>query len=620
MSGIGGWSGWDADLASRLDVLDTLGRALSRHDGSEVRMGHADRCGLVAAGLRSGPELHEDPEGALAAFTGTARWSDRDLAAAASRTGMAGALLGGFLDRGPGVLEALSGAFAVAVLVPATGEAFVATDRIGICPVAWSFRNGCLVFASNQDAVQAHPATRSQIDPQGIFDYFYWHVVPAPQTIRRAQFHLLPGQYLWLRNGRLTRETYWRAEYREDRGRPLEAWEEEFRDLLRGGVRDLIASRTVGAFLSGGTDSSTVAGLLGELTGAPPRTYSIGFEVPGYDEMKYARIAARRFGADHREHYLGPDDIVAVLPSMASVYAQPFGNESALAAYHCARMAREDGVDLLLGGDGGDELFGGNSRYARQTLFSYYSDLPAFLRRGLVEPLLFAIPFGDRIWPVRKARSYVRQASVPMPWRMATYHYIERFGAESMFSPGFLASVDTGAPRQLMKELYDSAVADSMLNRILSMELRITLSDNDLPKVSRMCELAGVEVAYPLLSDELVAFAARLPVDYKLKRLSLRWFFKHALRDFLPREILTKKKHGFGTPFGAWLETHAPLQDLCRDSLAGLRGRGIMREEFLDEVVNRQRAEHATYYGVQIWLCVMLEQWFRAHEDSRAGS
>ena len=154
-----------------------------------------------------------------------------------------------------------------------------------------------------------------------------------------------------------------------------------------------------------------------------------------------------------------------------------------------------------------------------------------------------------------------------------------------------------------------------MLDRILSSEMRFTLADNDLPKVCRSCELAGVEVAYPLLSDELIAFAARLPEQYKVKGLKLRWFFKHALRDFLPEEILHKRKHGFGLPFGVWLQTRKPLMDLTRESLDGLRQRGIVRAGYVDELTELHRSEHAIYYGVQLWNFMMLEQWFRTRDE-----
>src|SRR5207344_3000253 len=178
---------------------------------------------------------------------------------------------------------------------------------------------------------------------------------------------------------------------------PLPELKKDFLEVLRESVREAAQDGTVGTFLSGGTDSSTIAGMLGEVTGSPARTYSIGFEAQGYDEMHYARIAARHFGARHHEYYVTPDDVVSAIPQIAAVHDQPFGNASAVPTYYCARLAKEDGIDTLLGGDGGDELFGGNERYAKQHLYSLYSDLPLFLRKCLIEPIAFALPEGDGI-------------------------------------------------------------------------------------------------------------------------------------------------------------------------------------------------------------------------------
>jgi asparagine synthase (glutamine-hydrolysing) len=176
------------------------------------------------------------------------------------------------------------------------------------------------------------------------------------------------------------------------------------------------------------------------------------------------------------------------------------------------------------------------------------------------------------------------------------------------------------APRNLARHIWAGADAKHYVNRMLAFDWKFTLADNDLPKVSRSCELAGVEVSYPFLSDELAAFSARLPVAYKVRGAQLRWFFKRALRDFLPQKILRKKKHGFGLPFGLWLREHRGLQQLAGDTLTELKGRGIVRGAYVDEIVKLHRTDHATYYGVMVWKLIMLEQWFRAHERQPAAA
>ncbi|MDH3592697.1 MAG: asparagine synthase C-terminal domain-containing protein, partial [Planctomycetota bacterium] len=193
-------------------------------------------------------------------------------------------------------------------------------------------------------------------------------------------------------------------------------------------------------------------------------------------------------------------------------------------------------------------------------------------------------------------------------------------GAANVFEPDFLAQVDPEGPLAMSRAVYQGADAADPLNRQLALDYKITLADNDLVKVNRSCELAGMEVSYPLMTDRLTDFAGRLPLDYKTRGRELRWFFKHALRDFLPQKVLTKSKHGFGLPFGVWLRTHKPLQDLSRDSLAALKGRGIVRPAFIDEIQRMHQTGHAGYYGVMVWTLIMLEQWFRVHEDQAVAT
>src|SRR5262245_53668818 len=303
-----------------------------------------------------------------------------------------------------------------------------------------------------------------------------------------------------------TTASYWEMHYVEDQRRPFLELKEAFLDCVRNSVRVAAADGPVGAFLSGGTDSSTIAGMLGAVTGEPARTYSIGFESQGYDEMDYARIAARHFGTRHHEYYVTPSDVAAAIPRIAAVHDQPFGNSSAVPTYYCARLARDDGVAALLGGDGGDELFGGNERYAKQHLYSLYSDLPPLLK-SVIEPIAFLPPEAGLPGKVQR---YIRHASLPMPARYDHYNLLERLGPEVVFTGEFLAAVDRKLPAVQMAEAYARAHAQSLVNRMLALDLPYTLADSDLPKVTRSCELAGVEVRFPFLDDAVVAFSARL--------------------------------------------------------------------------------------------------------------
>jgi asparagine synthase (glutamine-hydrolysing) len=400
----------------------------------------------------------------------------------------------------------------------------------------------------------------------------------------------------------------------ENESRPFTELKARFREALRSSVRDAVTNGTTGTFLSGGTDSSTIAGVLGEVTGEPARTYSIGFEAEGYDEMHYARVAARHFGTRHHEYYVTPEDVVAAIPRIAAIHDQPFGNASAVPTYYCAKLAKEDGVNTLLGGDGGDELFGGNERYAKQYLYSLYSDLPVPLRTRFIEPLVFRIP---AVGFAGKVQRYMRNACEPMPARYDNYNLLERLGAATVFTDEFLRTVDPSEPQAQMACTYERAHARTLINRMLALDLKYTLADNDLPKVVRSCELAGVDVRFPMLDDAVVAFSASLAPGLKLRRTQLRYFFKEALRDFLPGEIITKRKHGFGLPFGLWLRKHRQLQELVGDSLGMLKQRRIVRATLVDELMTTYVDDHAAYYGTLAWVLMMLEQWFQQHSPGK---
>jgi asparagine synthase (glutamine-hydrolysing) len=302
---------------------------------------------------------------------------------------------------------------------------------------------------------------------------------------------------------------------------------------------------------------------------------------------------------------------LAELPKIAAAYDEPFGNSSALPAYFCARFAAADGRQRLLAGDGGDELFAGNERYAKQQVFEHYAKLPGWGQRYLLEPLVFKLlPDSNRL--TNKARSYIRQAKVPLPDRLQTYNFLNLHGAHNIVTDALWDAVDAELPLQLDRELYRQPARASRLNRMLYLDWHHTLADNDLRKVNRMCQLAGIEVEYPMLDDRLVEFSTRVSSRRKMPANRLRDFYKRAVSDFLPREIITKPKHGFGLPFGVWMAEHPGLQQLAADNLSRLRRRSYVRPEFIDEILRLHRDQHAGYYGEFIWVLMMLELWLTA--------
>lgn len=513
--------------------------------------------------------------------------------------------------------DRLQGEFA-AGLAQGNGErALVVTDRFASHSLCWRIIDRRIHVAARADEL-ATLTPRAEIDPQALFDYLYFHVIPSPRTVFRGVYRLPPATLGRFEGGELDARRYWQPCFDEPTACDFDTLAANFRGLLRDAVAARLDGGKAGCFLSGGTDSSTVAGMIGQAAGRAASTYSIGFEAQGYDEMEFARIAARRFGTDHHEYYVTPDDLVASIAQVAAHYDQPFGNSSVLPAYYCARMARDDGVTRLLAGDGGDELFGGNSRYAKQRLFGFYDQVPGPLRGGMLEPLLNS-PVGT-LPLARKARSYVEQARVPLPDRMQMYNLLLRLGLDNVFEPSFLARVDVDDPLREQRAVWQQVQDATPLNRMLHYDWRYTLAEADLPKVRGSTALAGVDVAFPFLDRQLVDFSLQLPTHYKLKGQKLRWFFKEALRGFLPDEIITKKKQGFGLPFGVWANRHEPLRRLATDALRSVATRGIVRQDFVDALLRQHLSVHPGYYGEMVWVLMMLEQWLRGHAPQyRAG-
>ena len=518
-----------------------------------------------------------------------------------------------FDSRNPQAISQVTGDFAVGYRAP-DGRTFLAVDRFAIRSLCYRIVDGVLRFAARADDLAD---AETAIDPQAIYDYLYFHVIPSPRTIFKDVFRLPPGHYALYEKGKLTVSPYWIPEFSEPATASFANLKEEFRSLLCNAVKGQLDGSKPACFLSGGTDSSTVSGMVEKACGQAPASYSIGFEAEGYDEMEYARLAARHFRTEHHEYYVTPDDLVASIPMVARHYDQPFGNSSALPAYYCAVMAREDGVSRILAGDGGDELFGGNTRYAKQKVFGIYDKVPAALRNLLLEPLLLGTPLG-RLPLARKGASYIEQAKVPLPERSQTYNLLYRLGIDTIFTPDFLAGVDLQLPDLEQRAIWKMAKTESQTNRELAFDWRYTLAECDLPKVVGTTELAGIEVGFPMLDQQLVEFSMRLPVHYKLNGFKLRWFFKEALRGFLPDEILTKKKQGFGLPFGVWTAKHDALKALAEDSVRGLVDRKILRADFVDALFSRYLYEHPGYYGEMIWISMMLEQWFRGQSARTA--
>lgn len=570
-------------------------------DAYALRVQHGDATRIYAS------------DDVVSAITGTPRWADHELRAVAASEGHAAALAHGYRRFGAEVLQRLRGDFALAILDPRSQKALLAIDRLGVQPLAYTSIGGTLFFGSTTDELGWCGPIARVIDPNSVYAFVYFHMVPSPWTIYAQAQKIVPAQAVHYASGRLSSDFYWTPDFQRRSESSVDALEQQAKDILRDAVARIAPTSNTGAFLSGGIDSSTLAGVLGLVLGQPTRTYSIGFAAHGYDEMAYARLVASHFSTKHHEYYVTPADVTSAVQMICAAYEEPFGNSSVVPAYYCARMAREDGADLMVAGDGGDELFAGNERYATQKLFELYSWLPSGRLKTWFEAVALHLPASERIAVFRKIKRYIAQAKTPLPDRYQSYNFLERVSPTSVFATDFLASVDTSAPLRLFRDTYAQPNTDSTLDRSLFLDWKFTLADNDLRKVSKACELAGIPVCYPFLDDDLVSFSTCIPPDLKLKGTQLRYFFKKAMSDFLPVEVLRKTKHGFGLPFGLWLRTDTGLQHLAYDSLTDLKTTHYFRPDFIDDLIDLHRRDHPAFYGGVIWVLMSLALWLRAH-------
>lgn len=548
-------------------------------------------------------------DGLSVGCAGDPLWLDAALADLAAARGHGAALLTAYRTYGRRCLERLGGSFAVAFIDAQRRTCLLAIDRLGIGRLCFASVRGMLAFGTTVTAVAAHPSIGFTCDPQAVYDYLYYHCVPAPRTIAAGVSKLGPGEFCEWTDGRVETGRYWHCRFDSGTRFDFDAAAHELRDALEHATREQRAENC-GSFLSGGIDSSTVAGML-SLTGTAPRTFTIGFAAEGYDEVGYARIAAQRFGAIATERYITPRDVADTMHVIAGAFDEPFGNSSAVPVYLCAATARERGVTLLLAGDGGDELFGGNARYARQKIFERYALVPQWCRERLLEPL--ASGSLAKVAPVRKLRSYIDQAVIPLPDRLQTYNYFARETPESILHADLLERIDLDGPAHLQRRVFAEPATGDIVNRMLYLDWKLTLADNDLRKVTTCSRAAGVEVRYPWLHQRVLELSLRVPGTYKVRGTKLRYFVKRALDGFLPREIIHKSKHGFGLPFGVWMRDDAGLQALVADAMHTLSERRLVRKDYVERLLHQHRVVHAAYYGEFLWVLTMLELWLRQH-------
>jgi len=512
----------------------------------------------------------------------------------------------------------VSGVFRAFIADKRTGRLLAYEDRVGVKTLAYSETSRGAYIASRISLLSSRPGFARKIDPQAVHSYLFMEMIPTPFSVFQGIKKLESGHRLSIDDGAAPKvERFWNMPF------PAEKLsdEEEIKRRAYALTKEAVAEQfgygpagSVGAFLSGGTDSSTVCGLINELHPGQARTFSIGFDETGFDETHYARIAAKAFATQHTEYVVTAKDVEDLFPTLIRAYDEPFANSSAIPTYFCSQVAREHGVKVMLAGDGGDEIFGGNSRYVE--VLDWKGKIPTWMAKTMVGPAAQAL---GAVFPhplVKRAEGYARRSYSPFARRIHDFSLLDFFGDEDVFRPEFLSGPILG-PVAISQAYLDQAGTSDPLDQYMYHDLKLTSMDNDLRKVNRMTQVAGMGVRYPYLNTALMEFTGRIPPGLKVKNGRLRHLFKETFKGLLPQEIIEKKKHGFGLPVVRWMLRPGRLGDLYRESVFGdrLKQRGIFKPAFLETLEKRSKEPGTEYLGKYLYYIFFLESWLRVHVD-----
>ena len=509
----------------------------------------------------------------------------------------------------------LRGMFAFAIWDERTEELFLARDRVGKKPLLYAQANGQFIFGSEFSALLQHPDIGKDINPEALHHYLSFMCVPAPLTAYRAIKKLEPGHTLRYRRGEIKIERYWQPDFSKKINISEEEAGERAIEVLRDAVKVRLMSEVpLGAFLSGGIDSSAVVALMSEESSEPVKTFSIGFEEQDYSELHHARRVAEHVGADHHEFIVRPDAL-EVLPILVEHYGEPFADSSAIPTYYVARETRKH-VTVALNGDGGDESFAGYERYAAMRFAEVYHRIPAVVRDTVMRQAIELLPSSEtKRSRVRDVKRFVQAASLPKVERYLRLVSVFDSGAkQDLYSEDFRQQTQSAATVNLLGPWFARANGSGVVDAALLADIMTYLPNDLLVKVDIATMAVSLEARSPFLDHHVMEFAASLPEKLKLRGLTTKYLLKRILRKLLPAENLDRRKMGFGVPIGHWFR--GELQPFLRETLLAERAlkRGLFKPEGIKRLVELHTNGERDY-AHQLWTLLMLELWFNRFVD-----
>ncbi|HEX3083572.1 MAG TPA: asparagine synthase (glutamine-hydrolyzing) [Pyrinomonadaceae bacterium] len=510
----------------------------------------------------------------------------------------------------------LRGMFALAIWDTRTKSLFLARDRVGKKPLLYAQVNGQLVFGSEFMALLQHPDVSRDVNYEAIHHYLSFICVPSPLTAFQSISKLPPGHSLLWKQGEIKLERYWEIDFAHKISIDEEEAGERVVDLLRDAVRVRLMSEVpLGAFLSGGIDSSAVVALMAQESSDKVKTFSIGFEEQDFSELHHARRVAEHVGTDHHEFIVKPD-AMEILPTLVEHYGEPFADSSAIPSYYVSRETRKH-VTVALNGDGGDECFAGYERYAAMSVAQRYVKLlPAAIRNGVIRNLANALPQAQsRKNPLRKAQRFLDAASLsPVQRYLRWVSAFDDQAKRNIYSDEFRSETAEFSTVSFLEPWFARANGAGIVDASLLTDTMTYLPNDLLVKMDIASMTVSLEARSPFLDHHLMEFAASLPERLKLRGMTTKYLLKQVLKKFVPEENLTRAKMGFGIPIGHWFR--GSMQSFLRETLLSEKAlsRGLFNPDKVRQMIDHH-VDRKVDHDQRLWSLLMLELWFERFID-----
>ncbi len=620
MCGIAGILEFDPGAKPSLDALRRMASVLAHRGPDEEGFYRSGPVGLAhrrlsIIDLASGQQPMESPDGRVCLVFNGEIYNYPELKAELEQKGYefrtksdTEVLLASYLAYGTEAFPRINGMFACAFWDARSGQLVLARDRFGKKPLYYRRNAHRFLFGSEIKALLAHGTIERKVDVGALHEYLTHGYIVGEQSILDGVRRLPAAHVLVVRNGQVQTRPYWAFEMRPGQQQPNEADAASMlEELLKAAVkRRLMSDVPLGAFLSGGLDSSTVVAFMAQLSTRPVKTFTIGFEESDYSELEDARIVAKHLGTDHQEVMVKPSAL-DVLPDLVWHLDEPFGDSSAVPTYYVCQAARRH-VTVALSGDGGDEVFAGYTRYQQLERYKTMLRLPSWFRRGIVKPLACALPFTCPGWNYLHAMGNLNGGDcIP---RLGIFPYVQ----EALYSGDFKRQLGACNAFEVTDGLLARAAHLDPVSRYQYLDTLQYLPADILTKVDRMSMANSLEVRSPLLDYALVEYVATLPTSFKLRGNVSKYIFRNVCGRIVPPSVIAKPKQGFGIPKDRWFQNE--LRTSSREIL--LDARTLARGYFRPDAVRRLLNHHATGkrdYSGWIWCLIVLEMWSRLFMD-----